>query len=332
MRLLAALVLSSLLVTGCFGGGKQGTGDGSAATASATGTSTGPGAAGGVGSLSLDAPQWQVGQSWKWSVSAQVVSGDLTVTTTVLGVDGAAYDVGVASVDAMVGLYPFHLVATGPVDATTLAWQAHGGSVQLLRFPLVDGDQFTTDLWGAPGANVFVEAMTVAGPNGEGPGFRAVAYYAGTENVFLVGDYLPALGQFVRVATYFGGEAPFAEATLVGVAPTPEDPVPFRVTDLGRIAAAAGDPGTLAPVQGAIPADADAILLACFMGGSQGPATAELTGGGVSGACAYDPSSGIRPPYNWAFAPVQSGGPSTLTGQVAAGSAVFEGFAIDTTP
>ena len=330
MRLAAALMLACLLLAGCSDGA-PGSGAATTASGSMTGTSSGP-AGTGPGNVSLGAPAWQVGQSWEWSVAAQVLGVDLTVTTTVLSAGGGTYDVGVASAGDMAGVYPFHLVGTGAVDAATLAWQAHGMGVQLLRFPLVAGDQFTTDLWGAPGAQVLIEAVNVTGPSGLEPGFRSTASYAGG-GTFLQADYAPSLGQFVRVATYFGGEQPFAEATLVGAAPAPQEPAAFRATDLGRIAAAAGDPGALAPVQGAIPDDADAILLACFMGGSQGPATAELTGGGTSGACAYDPTtSGIRPPYNWAYAPVQAGGPSILTGQVAAGSAVFEGFAIDTTP
>src|SRR5688572_15392875 len=199
----SAIVLAALLaLAGCFGGGSKGGPAPGHGSSTMTGTDVPEGNATGS---SLDAPTWTVGQSWRWTITAGVLANSQTVTTTVLAADGGSYDVGIALSTQGAGAYPFHLIPLGLVDAATLAWEAHGLPVNLVRFPLQDGDAYTADLWGAPGAQITTVAMEVDGPDGLEPGFRSTASYSGG-GTFVEADYAPGLGQFVRVASYFGQE------------------------------------------------------------------------------------------------------------------------------
>jgi hypothetical protein len=239
------------------------------ASASPAANATGPGMA---------APQWQVGQWWTWRIASASASSPLEATTAVVAADGASYQVGSAQPEKAAQLFPFHLVALGTVEKATLAWQAHGSPVQFLRFPLRDGDKFKADFWGAPAADVVVRAATVTGPAGPEPGFTATATYSGTpEAVFAEADWSTQRGQFVRVATRFGAETPFATATLVGEGRDAKDTKPFAATELVRWSVHLDAPDNLAPRTFSVPADAQMVLMACFLGGAAGHFQATMT-------------------------------------------------------
>lgn len=322
----AVLLVALVTLAGCFGGaggkGDPDPTDGPMPTGDADGT-LGNGTA-----TSINSPTWTVGHSWRWQISSAAASADILATTTVLGSDGATFDVGVSDSTEGAAAYPFHLLPIGPVDAASLAWQAHGLPVSLLRFPLRDGDAFTADLWSAPSAQVTIAAAEVAGPTGTLPGFRSTASYT-AGGTFVQADYAPSLGQFVRVASYFGGETPFAEATLLGEVGPPESPVAFRVTDLARVSANAGDPASLAPRALTIPPGADLAMLACFLPGTTGAYGAELSGAGTPSACVGQGTGSTE--FHWATGTAEAG-PATLT-ITSAGQdgATIEAFAVDTT-
>ena len=174
--------------------------------------------------------------------------GPKEATTAVLAADGGSYSIGSPDAQAAAQVYPFHLVALGPVARDTLAWQAHGLPVQFLRFPVVDGDSWTADFWGAPGATVTVRNATVPGPDGPEPGFRSEVTYAGG-GVFVAASWSPARGQFVQAQSYFGGAQPFATATLVAEGQGGVDALPFVATDLVRLSANAANPPSAAPTE-----------------------------------------------------------------------------------
>lgn len=329
MRWLPVLGVFCVAFAGCFGGGSedgQDAGDGSAtagpdAGAGTSGNGTPP-------PLVVEAPPvWAVGQSWTWRLTGSSLAEAAEGTSVVIAAGGGAYDIGAADVAGGAALYPFHVVGFGAVDASCLCWEAHGHSVELLRFPLADGDRFTTDFWSAPGAEVVLAATEVTGPEGPEPGFRAVASYA-EGGTFIQADYAPARGQFVRVATYFGGEEPFAEAVLVGEA-TGVTGVGFRATELARYSASAADPASLAPHPVTVPDGSEVVMLACFLPGAEGFYAAELSTAGMPMACGGGNPDGTR------FAGAHTDaipGPGSVTAATGGqGSINVEVFAVDTT-
>lgn len=327
MRRAALLAAFVVLLAGCSDGGGDAPGGDGDASSTATGTSGGMQPGNGTEVVAAP-PLWATGTSWRWTLRSGALAQEQTVTTTVIAADGGQYDVGVNAFAAAAGVYPFHLVPIGPVDAATLAWQAHGSPVNFIRFPLRDGDTFTTDLWSAPGAIVVVEAANVTTPSGGMPGFRSTASYA-NGGTFAQADYAPAVGQFVRIASYFGAEQPFAEATLDGEVDPPEAATPFRASDVARYNANAGDPPSLAPRPVNIPAGTETVLLACFVPSSPGYG-AELTTAGAPSVCASS-GSGTGTQLSWGYAGA-SPGPGTVTGLVggADGGTTVEVFAVDT--
>lgn len=273
-------------------------------------------------------PAWTVGQSWSWRLTSGALEAPVDATTVVLAADGTTYDVGVPDVAQGAGVLPFHLVGLGPLSAACLCWQAHGLPVELVRFPLSDGQRFTADFWSAPGAEVAITAMEVAGPDGPEPGFRSVVSFSGG-GTFLMADYSPQRGQFVRVASYFGGETPFAEAVLAGEGSGMAG-IGFRAVGLARYNANAGDPASLAPQPLDVPAGSEVVLLGCFLPGDEGAYGAQLTTAGLPLACA-----GVSPgqtSYAGTYA-AATPGPGLVVGVAGGESGVnVEVFAIDTTP
>lgn len=328
MRWLPIVVAICVLSAGCFGGGSDG---GAADPIPTTGASV-PGASDdGTGTATVagvDAPpMWTVGQSWTWKIDGSALAEPRDGTTMVLAAEGGMYDIGATDVQGGANLYPFHVVGLGHVDAGCLCWHAHGGPVELLRFPLADGVRFTTDFWSAPGAEVVLSATNVTGPGGPEPGFRAVASYAGG-GTFLEGDYAPARGQFVRVATYFGAAEPFAEAVLVAEG-SGATGIGFRATELARYTASTADPASLAPHPITVPNGSDLVMLACFLPGAQGFYAAELSTAGVPLACGGGSTEQTTYAGTYTHATV---GPGSVTAAVGGqGSINIEVFAIDTT-
>lgn len=328
MRWLTVLATLCVLSAGCFGGGDGGEPTGPDGPSGTPTPSTGPGGGGnGSSNPAVLAPKWQVGQSWTWRMDGSALSEPVEGTTMVVAADGATYDVGAADVAGGAALYPFHVVAFGAVDTACLCWQAHGSPVELLRFPLADGMRFTTDFWAAPGAEVVLNATEVAGPDGPEPGFRAVASYA-QGGTFLQADYSPARGQFVRVATYFGGEEPFAEAVLVSSSMGSAG-IAFRGTELARFTASSADPASLAPHPVTVQDGAEVVLLICFLPGAPGMYAAELTTVGSPLACGG--ASAERTMHAGTYTTATPGPGSVTAATGGQGSINVEVFAIDTT-
>ena len=332
--LFGVLSLLCVLSSGCFGsseGGDGGDGGDDSDPAGPGGGTPAPGT-GMAGNTSAPAvvaapPVWTVGQSWTWKITGSALSEPVEGTTVVVAADGATYDVGAADVAAGAALFPFHVVAFGDVDADCLCWQAHGHSVELLRFPLANGTRFTTDFWSAQGAEVLLEATEVAGPDGVEPGFRAVASYA-DGRTFLQADYSPARGQFVRVATYFGGEEPFAEAVLVASS-SGATGIAFRATELARFTASSADPASLAPHPVTVPDGSEVVMLACFLPGAPGAYFVELSTVGSPLACGG--ASAERTTYAGTHT-TATPGPGSVTPMLGGqGSINVEVFAVDTT-
>jgi hypothetical protein len=326
MTWLPVLAALCVLTAGCLGGGA----DEDAPTtppAGDQGTGEGPGVNGTSAPAVIGPPSWTVGQSWTWRLTGSSLAEAREGTSVLLSANAGTYDVGASDVDAGAALFPFHTVAFGAVDASCLCWEAHGHPVQFLRFPLADGDRFTADFWAAPGAQVAVNATEVAGPGGPQPGFRSIATYA-DGRVFAEADYAPALGQFVRVATFFGAAEPFVEALLVGEA-TGASGVGFRATELARFTASAADPASLAPHPVTVPDGSEVVLLACFLPGAQGFYGAELSTAGVPLACGG--GSTDRTMYAGTHT-AATPGPGAVTPAIGGqGSANIEVFAVDTT-
>jgi predicted small lipoprotein YifL len=268
--LLAVLVAVAALA-GCAGKGPPAAdaahGDAGGAT-SAPVSAVGGAGAGGDGNPA-SAPAWQVGQWWRWRLESAASPAPLEALTAVVSADAGSYSIGAPDAPAAAQVYPFHLVALGPVARGTLAWQAHGVPVQFLRFPLVDGDSWTADFWSAPGATVTVRNATVPGPDGPEPGYRSEATYSGG-GVFAAASWSPARGQFVQVQTFFGGDAPFATATLVAQGQGEAGAKPFIPTDLLRLSSNPTAPASLAPADVQVPDGAAFVLMACFLGGGPG--------------------------------------------------------------
>lgn len=327
MRCLTAVATLGMLLAGCFGSGSDG-GDaaGPDLPSGSPTPSTAPGSGNGTSTIAL-APKWQVGQSWTWRMDGSALQEPVEGTTVVVKADDATYDVGAADVASGAALYPFHVVAFGAVDAACLCWQAHGHPVELLRFPLADGMRYTTDFWSAPGAEVVLNASEVAGPDGPEPGFRAVASYS-QGGTFLEADYSPARGQFVRVATYFGGQEPFAEAVLVSSS-TGSEGLAFRGTELARFTASNADPASLAPHPVTVPDGAEVVLLVCFLPGAPGVYAAELSTVGSPLACAG--ASAERTTHAGTYTTATPGPGSVTATPGGQGGINVEVFAIDTT-
>jgi hypothetical protein len=324
------LLLAAALLAGCAGGGD--------APAAAGG---GPSGDAGAGPSDADAPPqdgtagaaaapiWQVGQWWTWRLEASAAPEPMEATTVVLAADGASYSIGSPDAGAAAQAYPFHLVGLGPVARDTLAWQAHGVPVRFLRFPVVDGDSWTADFWGAPGATVTVRSATVAGPGGPEPGFRSEASYAGG-GLFAAASWSPARGQFVQVQSYFGGPDPFATASLVAEGLGGVEGRPFVATDLARRSASAADPPSLAPVEVAVPDEADLVLMACFLGGGPGLHQAVLDYGGppMEGCNATTADGSLH--YVAVTAEAQGGSGRLAVAPAGQGSVTVEVFAVAT--
>lgn len=326
MRLLALAAVLALLLAGCSNGGGK-TGDAEDGGSGAAASTDGGLAAGNATSdpAPVAAPVWQVGQSWTWTLSSGALDGEVSATTVVLAADGGTYDFGATNTQEAASLYPFHLVGVGAVDAGTLAWQAHGTPVQLLRFPLRHGDVFTADFWSAPGAQVTIEATTIEAPGGAQPGYRSTVAYSGG-GTFLQADYAPALGQFTRVASHFGSETPFAEARLAR-AEGGATGTPFRVTDLARFTASAGDPSSLAPRPFTMPAGSEIAMLACFLPGDQGFYSAQMETAGVPTACAGGSAGQTK--LAWTYTTTLAPNGSVTAAPGGQGSMNVEAFAID---
>lgn len=324
MRVAVALVVVVVLA-GCSDAPKD-NGPATSATGSSGPNGTEPGeAAAQNGSVP---PTWQVGQSWRWRIESTRLADAIETNLVVLTAGGATYDIGTTNLTTADDAYPFHLLGLGAVDATTLAWEAHGAPVQFLRFPLTDGERFTTDFWSAAGAEVEIRAANVIGPSGPEPGFRSTAYYAGSDSVFMEADYASARGQFVRVATRFGATEPFAEASLIGDGDN-ETGHAFRATDLARWTAQSGDPSTLTPRQAQVGDADDLVLLACFLPADPGNYQAYLTvqSGTIScGSQGTLQGSGYQS-YSISTGPGQANLAAIVVGQ---GSITVEAFAIDT--
>jgi hypothetical protein len=267
------LVVLSAVLAGCAAKGPSSI-DAGETGADGNGASLAPSRPGAAdGGNASSAPAWQVGQWWRWRLESPHASAAMEAVTAVVAVGADSYSIGAPDASAAAQVYPFHLVALGPVARGTLAWQAHGVPVGFLRFPIVDGDSWTTDFWSAPGATVTVRNAAVPGPDGPEPGYRSEAAYQGG-GVFAAASWSPARGQFVQVQTFFGGEEPFATATLVAEGQGEAGAKPFVPTDLVRLSSNPAAPATLAPVDVTVPADAAFVLMACFLGGGNGQFTA----------------------------------------------------------
>ncbi|MEK6976614.1 MAG: hypothetical protein AABY18_09760 [Candidatus Thermoplasmatota archaeon] len=308
----SVLVLSALLVAGCSddGGGLTGPGDGSA-----TPTFGAPLGGGAPTNASLDAPKWQVGQSWTWTVQKADAPEAFEATTVVLAAGADGYDVGTTDVAQAAQVYPFHLIGLGQVDNGTLAWQAHGGPVQLLRFPLKDGDAWTADFWGAPGATVTLTFGPVLSFGG-GPGATVQVRYAGSDALFLAAEYSFTLGQFTRVASYFGGSWDFATATLVSTGHGTSG-TPFEAFDLYRGSVSAGQPQGMAPTPLTINATANFMVMACFFDYDGGMGSYRATLSALDGSL-LTCQGASAPPSG------PSGSYQALSHQVPAGPAALE--------
>jgi hypothetical protein len=327
MRWPALLGVLCLVSAGCFGGGPDDSGRQPDPTGGPPSGTRGENGTAAGATTTMEAPVWTAGQSWTWRLTGSALQDPVEGTSVVLSADGGTYEVGAADVAGGAALFPFHIVAFGAVDAKCLCWEAHGAPVQLLRFPLSNGTRFTTDFWAAPGAEVVLTAAEVAGPDGVEPGFRAVASYAGG-GTFMEADYSTARGQFVRVATYFGGEQPFAEAVLVGEARDAPG-IAFRTTELARFTASAADPASLAPHPLTVPDGSEVVLLACFLPGAQGFYAVELSTAGIPLACAGGSTDGTKHAGTHTEA---TAGPGSVTAAVGGqGSINVEVFAVDTT-
>lgn len=328
MRWLPLLAVLCLASAGCFGGGSDGGDPAAPVTTDAPGPDAGTGGNDTPEPAVVEAPPpWTVGQSWTWRLTGSSLAEAREGTTVVLAADGTTYDVGAGDVAGGAALFPFHVIAFGAVDAACLCWEAHGHPVELLRFPLADGDRFTTDFWAAPGAQVAINASDVAGPDGVQAGFRAVVSYA-DGGVFAEADYAPALGQFVRVATYFGNAEPFAEAVLLSSASGAAG-IGFRATELARFTARAADPASLAPHPLTVPDGSEIVLLACFLPGAQGFYGAELSTAGVPLACGG--GSTEQTMYAGTHTEAMAGPGSVTAAAGGQGGINVEVFAIDTT-
>lgn len=274
----AVLFALAAVLAGCAGKAPSpddagGADDGGGGDGSAPAAPSGAGAGG-----NASAPVWQAGQWWRWRLESPAAPTAMEAVTAVVSVAADSYSIGAPDVAAAAQVYPFHLVALGPVARDTLAWQAHGAPVRFLRFPVVDGDSWTADFWGAPGATVTVRNATVQGPGGPEPGYRSEATYAGG-GVFAAASWSPARGQFVQVQTFFGGERPFATATLVAEGQGEAGAKPFVPTDLLRLSSNPTNPQSLAPVEVTVPDSAHLVLMACFLGGGQGRFEADFAYG-----------------------------------------------------
>ena len=324
MRLLAAVLALAVVLSGCSGGAS----DDAAAPATATGSPGGGAAVAPNATAPVIAPAWAAGQSWSWTlVSGALQDGTADIKTIVL----APGEVGIEDAAQATVVYPFHLVPLGPVDTACLCWTAHGLPVHLLRFPLKAGDSFTADFWSAPGAQVTIAAANVTTPSGLESGYQStVTDSAG--GTFLQADYSPKLGQFVRVASYFGASEPFAEATLKA-AGTAAGGVAYRATELARYTASTADPASLAPKALAVPADADLLLLACFLPATaQGFYSVELAAPGPSGTPVACGGASADQTRLAAVATATQAGPGSVTAQPGGSGAItVEVFAVDTT-
>ncbi len=148
-------------------------------------------------------------------------------------------------------------------------------------------------------------------------------------------DYATARGQFVRVATRFGADEPFAEATLVAAA-TNVTGQPFHVTDLARWSAHPDDPTTLTPRQLTVDAAADTLLLVCFISGGPGMYLATLSRSGTppsdtGQATSCGSQGGDQTSYYWATLPAAAGSATATASAGGQGQITAEIFAIDTT-
>lgn len=274
-----------------------------------------------------DGPAWQVGQWWRWKLEAAPAESAYEATTVVLAADPVSFDVGSPDAQAAGLVYPFHLVGFGSVPRASLAWQAHGSPVQFLRFPIVDGDSWTSDFWSAPGATVTVRNATVQGPGGPEPGYRSEVTYAGG-GVFLAASWSMQRSQFVQVQSFFGGEAPFASAILVDEGKGGQDGKPFVVTDLLRTSSNPTAPQP--PASFTVPAGADLLLMACFLGGGPGRFDAVVSPPGGAPATCGTVRQDASLFYQAYTVPVQQGAGQAVLLPAGQGGVTLELFAVTT--
>lgn len=144
-----------------------------------------------------NAPEWRTGQWWRWQVEdhysdvlffgdEQVPDESYEVVQVVVGQRDGRYILGMPADDWQEAPINHHFPAMCDIGMDDLSWDLHNTKFHPLRFPLQEGDSWTTSWWRNP-----VE-MTVTDVEGQ----TATVRRGDTEDAFV---YDATLGNFARI-------------------------------------------------------------------------------------------------------------------------------------
>lgn len=91
-----------------------------------------------------DPPTWSVGEWWDVEVSFTGYGGEAELTRVVAGTDGGSYLVGMDADSFNDRALVLHFPGFGRVNRSTLGFDAHDRPMHLLKFPLTEGQEWTT--------------------------------------------------------------------------------------------------------------------------------------------------------------------------------------------
>lgn len=105
------------------------------------------------------APTWRLGEWWTYRITDAFTGASVDTTLVVAGTFGTTYLVGFPIHDFSNNVLVLHMPGVGDVDRTDLSFEVHDVDFQMLRFPLVAGDSWTTAFEGRPGTVHVVRAQ-----------------------------------------------------------------------------------------------------------------------------------------------------------------------------
>jgi hypothetical protein len=204
---LVLVVIATLAVAGCLGGGGS---DSGAASSEDGATGSDPGQTGDTGSGDGDAgggdadghanatleepPSWEVGSWWTAEVTDVNKDETYTVTQVVASQHGSSYDVGLAKGDFSDPVVIAHWPPIGELG-TDLSYPIHNEVFKPVTFPLEEGQSWSTSYLGASGfqakvAKVDGKTAEITMRQADTDNYVNLTYDAEMETITKLTDYL----------------------------------------------------------------------------------------------------------------------------------------------
>lgn len=107
------------------------------------------------------APVWEIGDWWTYEYVKTGRSGLTDTFTIVVAAETAThYLVGMPDEHFSDLALIYHTPPIGEVRKSDLMWDPHDTPLEWLRFPITEGDEWTTNWWGTPDIPIWVDSVT----------------------------------------------------------------------------------------------------------------------------------------------------------------------------